>query len=124
MGSVRTRGDSGHLFFEFRYMGKHCREQTMLPDTPVNRSQMEKALKKIEAAKTLGQFNYLEYFPQFRCGHKLSQDVESSFTRAVATTEVALVNTPTFGEFAEIWLAENKVRSHVRIVPGAPNISL
>ena len=110
MGSVRTRSDSGRLFFEFRYMGKRCREQTMLPDTPANRSQMEKALKKIEAAITLGQFNYLEYFPQSRRGHKLSQDVESPATRAVAATEVAKVDTPTFGEFAEIWLAENKVR--------------
>ncbi|WP_269620640.1 site-specific integrase [Zhongshania sp. BJYM1] len=110
MGSVRTRGDSGRLFFEFRYMGKRCREQTMLPDTPANRSQMEKALKKIEAAITLGQFNYLEYFPQSRRGHKLSQDVESPLDRAVATTEVSKVDTPTFGEFAETWLAENKVR--------------
>jgi integrase len=110
VGSVRTRGDSGRLFFEFRYMGERCREQTILPDTPANRSRMEKALKKVEAAITLGQFNYLEYFPQSRRGHKLSSDVESPATRAVASTEVAQVDSPTFGEFAETWLAENKVR--------------
>lgn len=110
MGSIRARGDNGRLFFEFRYMGKRCREQTMLPDTSANRSRMEQALKKIEAAITLGQFNYLEYFPQSRRGHKLSSDVESPATRAVAATEVAKVDTPTFGEFAETWLAENKVR--------------
>jgi hypothetical protein len=69
-----------------------------------------RALKKVEAAITLGQFNYLQYFPQSRRGHKLSADVDGPVTRAMATTDVVEVDTPTFAEFAETWLAENKVR--------------
>ena len=110
MAKIRARKESGLLYFDFMYKGKRCREQTILTDTAANRRQMERALAKIEAAITLGQFNYLEYFPQSRRGHKLSQGVESSSTRTVATIEVSTVDTPTFGEFAETWLAENKVR--------------
>ncbi len=112
VGSVRARQDSGRLFFEFRYMGKRCREQTALPDTPVNRKKMEQMLKKIEAAITLGQFDYLEYFPQSRKGLSLSR-VDATRSADSYRTSVAhpeAVEAPTFGEFAQTWLAENKVQ--------------
>ncbi|EKD98975.1 MAG: Integrase family protein, partial [uncultured bacterium] len=49
MPSIRSRVDSDLLFFEFRFMGVRCREQTLLPDTPANRKKLEKVLDKIES---------------------------------------------------------------------------
>ena len=36
MASIRCRKESGMLMLDFRYRGKRCREQTLLPDTPAN----------------------------------------------------------------------------------------
>ena len=35
MGSVRVRESTQKLFFDFKYRGKRCREQTALDDTPL-----------------------------------------------------------------------------------------
>jgi integrase len=53
MGSIRARKESGLLFFDFRFRGERCREQTLLEDTPANRKRLAKALAKIEAVLTL-----------------------------------------------------------------------
>ena len=34
MGSIRARMDNGLLFFDFRFQGQRCREQTLLENTP------------------------------------------------------------------------------------------
>ncbi len=68
MGSIRSRGKSGNLFFDFRYQGKRCREQTLLPDTAENRAKLEAILERIEAEITLGTFNYASYFPNSKKG--------------------------------------------------------
>ena len=49
MPSIRSRSDNGLLFMDFRYLGKRCREQTLLPDTPANRKKLEKVLSRIES---------------------------------------------------------------------------
>ena len=49
MPSIRSRADNGLLFFDFRFHGDRCREQTLLSDTPANRRKLEKVLDKIEA---------------------------------------------------------------------------
>jgi integrase len=54
MGSVRARKENGFLFFDYRYKGTRCREQTILPDGKENRRRMEKVLKKLEAEIELG----------------------------------------------------------------------
>lgn len=33
MDSIRARGENGCLFFDFRYLGFRCHEQTLLKDT-------------------------------------------------------------------------------------------
>jgi integrase len=48
MASIRARADSGKLFFDFRFQGTRCREQTLLDDTPANRRRLEKVLQRIE----------------------------------------------------------------------------
>ncbi|HEU5295080.1 MAG TPA: DUF3596 domain-containing protein, partial [Burkholderiaceae bacterium] len=66
MGSVRARKETGQLFFDFRYRGQRCREQTLLEDTPANRKRLEKALAKIEDDIAAGTFDYAATFPTSR----------------------------------------------------------
>ena len=115
MAKIRPRKESGLLYFDFNYRGQRCREQTTLPDTPANRRQMELVLKKIEAAMTLGQFNYLEFFPSSRKAHKLEK--QSGGGSLVATPPVSVGSNasscsevPLFSDFASLWLMENEVR--------------
>jgi integrase len=63
MASIRCRRQTGTLFFDFRYNGERCREQTLLKDTPANRRKMQNALRRLEAEITLGTFDYRAWFP-------------------------------------------------------------
>lgn len=102
MGSIRTR-DSGSLQIDFRFMGLRCREQTALPDTPVNRKTLEKLLKKIEAEILIGSFVYSNYFPN----SKMVARFEKQQQRLLAGNRAKRL--PTFEEFALIWLDEMEV---------------
>lgn len=98
MGNIRVRKDTGKLFFDFRYQGKRCREQTKLDDTPANRKRMKIILNKIDAEITLGTFNYWDYFPDSPRAeefHHLKQLGDRAFT-----------DTPLFKDFAETWVNE------------------
>jgi hypothetical protein len=64
MPSIRSRSDNGLLFMDFRYLGKRCREQTLLPDTPANRKKLEKVLSRIESEIEASTFKYEVYFPK------------------------------------------------------------
>jgi len=55
MGSIRSR--SGKLFFDFRYRGVRCREQTKLSNNPVNRKRATTILERIEAEILVGTFD-------------------------------------------------------------------
>ena len=63
MPSIRSRADNGLLFFDFRFQGDRCREQTLLSDTPANRKKLEKVLARIDAEIAAGTFAYANYFP-------------------------------------------------------------
>ncbi len=112
MGSIRTRKDTGMLFFDFRYKGVRCRELTTLPDTTRNRQRMEKVLHEIDAKISLDQFDYGSYFPnspylatlnkgQGR-GPELIQEVAIEQAESLSPAE-------TFSNFAEEWFEENSV---------------
>lgn len=58
MGKIVARKETGDLFFDFRYLGKRCREQTTLADRQANRKELQKLLERIEAEITLGTFDY------------------------------------------------------------------
>ena len=62
MSSIRVRLN-GKLFFDFRFMGVRCREQTTFSDTAANRRKMESVLKRIDEEISLGSFEYVRYFP-------------------------------------------------------------
>lgn len=101
MGSVRARKEKGLLFFDFRYQGLRCREQTMLPDTAENRRKIGKVLKYIEAEITLGTFDYEKYFPNSLMVVKLVK--KQNFNQTCGET-------PLFRKFAWVWFEENEIR--------------
>lgn len=122
MGSVRKRSDSGLLFFDFRFNGRRCREQTLLPDTAANRNKLVKVLKKIEAEIKSTTFNYAAYFPTSK--NLKHFEVESVAVQFPQTAIASAVNdagvgqaTPTFNDFSDTWVTENEIgwrRSHQR----------
>lgn len=102
MGSIRSRSHGGGLFFDFRYKGKRCREQTLLPDTSENRAKLESLLERIEAEITLGTFIYASYFPN-------SKNANSTIG-TLASIQAYQERSPAFSDFAEEWYSENKIR--------------
>ena len=111
MASIRARNDSGLLFFDFRWKGVRCREQTSLEENKTNRSRMEKILKKIEDDIAAGIFDYRSYFPGSKLASKF--DDNSVHTRTIGqqvqsiySAPTQVINTPTFREFSEQWFNE------------------
>jgi len=108
MASIRSRGENGCLFFDFRYLGFRCREQTLLPDTAANRKKLQVVLNKIEKAIKEGTFNYQEFFPNSPMVQKLQ-----------ATQELEEAETPLFKDFCEEWFLENTIRwkeSYIKLI--------
>lgn len=108
MANIRVRQETGKLFFDFRYRGQRCREQTALDDTPANRKRMQQVLDRVEAEITLGTFEYGRYFPE-----------SPNAARFGVVRAQAVTATPLFSEFAQVWMEEMKVqwrRSHAETV--------
>lgn len=101
VASIRARPENGLLFFDFRYQGLRCREQTTLPDTPANRRNMRRILERIEAEITLGTFDYKAYFPNSPLVQRF-EDLKKGLSATPGTT--------VFGEFAWRWFEENSPR--------------
>lgn len=101
------------LFFDFRYMGKRYREQTLLNDNKVNRKKMEALLQKIEDEISMGNFNYLRYFPDGKMVEKLNGGPISSLFEKRATPPLLAQNQETnsilFETFANTWFDEMKI---------------
>lgn len=100
MGSVRCRSQTGTLFFDFRFKGERCREQTVLKDTVANRRRMQQAMEKIDAQITLGTFDYRAWFPNSPMADKFE-----AMAKGVTLEEAV----PSFADFAEEWYAECRV---------------
>ena len=100
MGSIRSR--SGKLFFDFRYRGVRCREQTKLSDNPVNRKRATTTLERIEAEILVGTFDYATYFP--------NSNSTERFRRIDAVQLASSSSIPSFRDFADTWFTENEPR--------------
>lgn len=111
MGSIRKRADNGFLFFDFRFAGQRCREQTALSDTPANRKNLSKIMQRIEAEISSGTFEYERYFPTSRNVAKFKAEKDEGQGRATtdAPQGSQLSTLPLFKDFAETWLAEKEV---------------
>ncbi|MHB1301698.1 MAG: Arm DNA-binding domain-containing protein [Burkholderiales bacterium] len=130
MGSIRTRGDTGFLFLDFRYKGIRCREQTALKDTIANRKRVQKMLDRIEAEIQADTFEYQRFFPNSKNAQKFatmpsaSQLSVSVDGGAPASTSFdmdvgGVPGTPLLRDFAQTWYQEKEVewrRSHKRII--------
>ena len=99
MGSIRARPKTGKLFFDFRYRGERCREQTALDDTPANRRKARQVLERIEAEITLGTFDYARYFPNSPLAAQFAQKARETAG-----------HTPRLRDFADTWFEEMKVQ--------------
>ncbi|WP_374278539.1 Arm DNA-binding domain-containing protein [Azonexus sp.] len=124
MASIRKHSQTGALFFDFRYLGRRCREYTTLPDTPGNRKKMEKVLARLEQQISLGAFKYRDFFPNSKIAEKLDQ-TDSVLEETVVAQAVGNLGqgadkvTPLFKDFAETWFAEKSVEwreSHKKTV--------
>lgn len=102
MGNIRTQ-PSGKLYFDFRYLGKRCREITMLEDSIANRKRLEQILKKIEAEIVLGSFDYAKYFPTSSFLKQIRLQ-ESRVTRGTFKDELPLLNV-----VIQMWLNEHEI---------------
>lgn len=106
MANVRCRPETGHLYFDFYYLGARCREYTLLTDTVGNRKKMEAVLKKIQTEISLGNFEYSRYFPGSKTAPKFGTSSAQAMSPTAATSAAP---TPLFSEFAETWKRDKTV---------------
>jgi len=114
VGKIVERPETGKLFFDFRYAGMRCREQTTLDNTPANRKKLETILKRLEAEITLGSFEYHKYFPNSSLAQKFTKQAEVQKAREAH-------DTPLFKEFSQDWVGEIKIQwrqSHTSTIEG------
>ena len=138
MPSIRARVDNNLLFFEFRYLGLRCREQTLLEDNLTNRKKLEKVLARIESEIDAGTFVYADYFPTSKALPKVAaalaaakakteafkDGVIDKTTVAHAVAEVTQNLGPVFREFANTWFEQRCIqwrRSHIRALQSTLN---
>lgn len=110
MGNIRER--KGLLFFDFRFNGVLCREQTLLNDTAGNRKKLIPILARIEASIKLGTFRYEDFFPD---SHKVQQFADEILSNQrlellAGQTVNPCKDIPTFRAFGEEWFLENEIR--------------
>lgn len=110
MGSIRRRSESGLLFLDFVFQGQRLREQTSLPDTPVNRKRLQKALERVEGEIALGTFDYQKTFGKPLPSREpvIEAAVEASAPE-LQRQPSSRTGTPIFKVFAEQWFAESEV---------------
>jgi integrase len=105
MASLRTRPDTGQLFFDFRWQGKRYRAPTDLPDTPEARKSLEPKLKAVAAAIKSGRFTLQGFFPETCEADAPVRDAVLAAPLPGSTKQT----TPVFSQFAEQWFTEFKV---------------
>lgn len=110
MGSIRRRSESGLLFLDFALQGQRMREQTALPDTPVNRKRLQKALERIEGEIALGTFDYQKTFGKpLPSIQPVADAAAEEGTPELQRNPMSRTGTPTFKEFADMWFSESEV---------------
>jgi integrase len=125
MASIRARKENGLLFFDFRYRGRRCREQTLLPDTPANRKRLEKVLEKFHAEIASGTFDYARTFPNSKGAFEAPAKQDSArgspvqAVSAGASDAASTSRSPLFNDFVTSWFKNHEVewrRSHIQVL--------
>ena len=120
MGSIRKHGQTGALFFDFRYEGARCREYTTLPDTAANKKKMEKVLKMLEADIAAGTFDYRRYFPASKNAARFDAAPAVSVAVTVSTSSVMVDLPATFsGEKVILIIFEPRLRRTTAFLPAS-----
>jgi integrase len=109
MASIRVRSETGNLFFDFRYRGERCREQTSLADTPANRKKLGKILDRIEAEIAMASFDYRRYFPNSPNASRFDEPSLPNATAGAVAAAPAGTDTPLFRDFAQTWYDEREI---------------
>lgn len=109
-GRVRARPETGHLYFDFSYLGVRCREQTTLEDSPANQKRLLEILRRIDAEITLGSFEYSRYFPNSNLLTKFSKADGTPNNLSKSRNIPGEVTAPTFKVFSDTWFEQTKVR--------------
>lgn len=98
MAKINSRKDNNKLFFSFSYKGKRYRELTTLNDTKTNRKRLTPKLKLLEAALSLDNFNYMDFFPNSKVGKKLAEEKTMEIKKAFKEPK-----SPLFKKFVSEW---------------------
>ena len=106
MASVNVRPETGLLYLDFRYKGKRYREQTALPDSPINRKRVEQLLKRVERQIADGSFVYADLFPGSPRASQQHVAAAEAAKNGGAPALPGSAHTPLFSEFAELWFLE------------------
>ena len=108
MANVRVRPETRTLYLDFQYRGVRCREQTALPDNLGNRRMLAALGKRVEKEIQRGTFDYASLFPD--------SAKASRFSGIIDEPNNVDNDTPTFAEFAEVWVIEStpRWRAHYR----------
>lgn len=108
MANVRVRPETGHLYLDFYYRGKRCREQTALPDSPANRKAVEAMATRIKREIAKGSFSYRTFFPDSPLARKFDETANSD--HAIQSESSSKTPSVNFSDAAEAWFAENRPR--------------
>ncbi|QLI81226.1 site-specific integrase [Chitinibacter fontanus] len=125
MGQIRTRKETGTLYFDFVYKGTRCREQTNLLPSTNNLKKLQKTLERIELDIAMGRFEYDKFFPNSRLVAKFAPERTNTPKQppAIEVKESGAdgVKGPFFNSFILEWLQESQIswrRSHLLNIHG------
>lgn len=108
MAKVRVRPETGHLYLDFSYRSRRCREQTSLPDTSANRRTVESLASRIKRDIARGTFDYRACFPDSPRAEQFDSPTAASHSMDMPSAPGCA--TPLFSTFCEDWYRENKPR--------------
>lgn len=117
MAKIAVRKETGKLVIDFTYQGVRCREQTALPDTPLNRKRVQAVVEKIIKTRQDGTFNYRDFFPSSKLAARFDRAGATSLEPDVPKVDAIPNQTPPFKAFANQWVDERSIewrRSHIK----------
>lgn len=114
MSSIRSRPETGLLYFDFHFRGKRYREYTALEDTPANRKTMQKVLDRIDHEIRKGTFQYARYFPNSKKAPAFealapSKPAEDLYLPTGAQQILTQRRLPMFKDFVAQWETQKRV---------------
>src|SRR5947199_353829 len=89
-------GKRGWLYLDFRYQGIRCQEASKRRDTPENRAEVRRLLRRLDGEIAANTFDYAKWFPR---GRKIA---------AFAPKDIE--GPPLFRDYVRRWLVDKTAR--------------